>query len=101
MDFQAKVILVEWSEAAYHNRKWYYPNRYFQSTSNALAVGRVVACFIERIISAYDIPETKIHILGHSLGAQVMGRAAAWLSNKFGIRVGSATGELKDFDPYR
>lgn len=71
-----------------------------QGANNALMVARVTACFVERIMSTYGITETSVNMLGHSMGAQVMGLAAAWLSERFGIRIGSAACEPRNSQSY-
>lgn len=90
------MVLVDWSDGSYHNQTWYYINRYMQASNNALTMGRVLACFVARVALTYSIPETSIHIVGHSLGAQMMGRAVAWLFDNFNIRVGRGTGEARE-----
>ena len=97
MAFQSEVLLVDCAEAAFSNAPVNASNFRLQAANNALMLGRVVACFAERIMSTYDISETSVHIFGHSMGAQVMGQASSWLSNNFGIRFETGVGKMRNF----
>ncbi|XP_018494407.2 pancreatic triacylglycerol lipase [Galendromus occidentalis] len=86
-----KIILVDWRDGSFYDQAWYYLSRYFQASNNALMVGRVLATFIQRLMSKYNITEKSVHVLGHSLGAQVMGQTVSHLFKSFDIRIGAGT----------
>lgn len=97
MELQTKVVLVDWSKGATKSESADGTSDRLQAANNALMVGRVVACFVQRIISTYGVPEESVHIFGHSMGAQIMGQAATWLSESSRIRIGKGTGESREY----
>ncbi|XP_003744296.1 inactive pancreatic lipase-related protein 1-like [Galendromus occidentalis] len=86
-----KWISVDWEKGALGSTLL-FPRNYVQASSNARAVGMILGTFLGRLMMAYDIGEESLHILGHSLGAHVMGGAIEVLHRNFNIKAGRATG---------
>jgi len=80
-----KVILVDW-------RKGAEGPKYATAARNVMMLARVSAELIVRLVKKYDIKEKNIHLIGHSLGGQTVGRMTEWLNGQYKIKVGRATG---------
>ena len=61
------VIMVDWHVGG---RRFYS-----QSAANTRVVGREVGKLIEQLYSVTGAPNSSMHIIGHSLGAQAAGYA--------------------------
>ena len=78
------VITLDWSSTA-------KSILYFWVANETMTVGGQVAGFIEELNRLYNVTSDKIHLIGHSLGAHVMGIAAS----KINSTVYRVTGRLK------
>lgn len=81
---KAKVVLVDWQNGAKG------PD-YFHAARNVDMVARVTAELIVRLMKKCDINEKNIHLIGHSLGGQMVGYAIKFLREERGVKVGRAT----------
>lgn len=61
------MIAVDWKKGA--------QSPYQQAASNTRVVGAEVAVFIQNFESATSLSRSKIHIIGHGLGAHIAGYA--------------------------
>lgn len=68
--FDMNVILVDWS---HHGSKKY---NYISASREVVRVAELVAKFIDDLNRLYGVHPSRLHILGHSLGAHVAGVAA-------------------------
>lgn len=73
----ANVIAVDWSELAGNP---IYP----WSAGSTKYVGRQIANLLDALIKTYNITGERIHLIGHSLGAQVMGYTGMLTHSKIG-----------------
>lgn len=73
------VVTVDWEEGARGN--------YFQAAANTRVVGAQLATLINTL-GQVGVDNRRVHLIGHSLGAQVAGYAGA----KFGLDVSSDRG---------
>uniref|UniRef100_A0A646QDY9 Phospholipase A1 n=1 Tax=Hemiscolopendra marginata TaxID=943146 RepID=A0A646QDY9_9MYRI len=80
------VILVDWRNGATIN--------YFRSASNVRILGAMVAKFVNVLHDAFSVPFEMVHLIGHSLGAQVAGHVGERIKN-----LGRITG-LDPAQPY-
>ncbi|CAG2122257.1 unnamed protein product, partial [Medioppia subpectinata] len=76
------IILVAWGKGA-------KISSYYLAAANTQVVGGLVAYFINRLCEIYNIKNDKFSLIGHSLGAHVMGQAGRRLYNP---RVARITG---------
>ena len=90
------VIHVEWLNGAApsQNGNWwefvenFVTEDYSKAASNTRVVGRQIANFISSMITARLIEPSKIHLIGHSLGAHVSGYAGKWFNRMYDQRIG-------------
>nr|XP_027197649.1 pancreatic triacylglycerol lipase-like [Dermatophagoides pteronyssinus] len=68
------VILVDWSKSDF------FP--YTQATANARIAGAMTGIFIQNLINEFNVSPSSFHLIGHSLGAHVVGYAGKWLEGK-------------------
>lgn len=84
------IIGVDWGLLA----SW---TNYFEAAENALDVGTRVGELVSKIIAKTGLPHSKIHAIGHSLGAQALGH----LGRKVKADTGSKVARLSGLDPAR
>ncbi|KAL0269324.1 UNVERIFIED_CONTAM: hypothetical protein PYX00_007103 [Menopon gallinae] len=60
----ANVMLTDWGPGAQHQN-------YLQVTGNTRVVGKVVARTLRHLMDNYGLQPSKVHLMGHSLGAQI------------------------------
>ncbi|RZF34961.1 hypothetical protein LSTR_LSTR010053 [Laodelphax striatellus] len=65
----ANIFIVDWGKGASNIN-------YFQAASNTRVVGAEIARFIEYAKKNYKLDPSRIHLIGHSLGAHVSSYAA-------------------------
>uniref|UniRef100_A0A8W8JVW6 Lipase domain-containing protein n=1 Tax=Magallana gigas TaxID=29159 RepID=A0A8W8JVW6_MAGGI len=80
------VITVDWSRGT-------RGIRYDKSTANTRVVGATVGKMVEALTKNAGVSPSYVHLIGHSLGAQIMGYAGKELRH-FG-QVGRITGTLR------
>lgn len=78
--FDLNVIIVDWSVIA--------NNLYIVARNTVPEIGKFAGEFIQSLVSTYNIPFSKISIVGHSLGAHVAGIVGATMDGKIGNIVG-------------
>ncbi|CAK1540442.1 unnamed protein product [Leptosia nina] len=78
-EYDLNVITVDWSELS---ENIFYP----WAALSTRYVGKRVAQLLNAIIQTYDVESENIHLIGHSLGAQVMGYAGMF-SNRSTFRI--------------
>lgn len=66
-------------------------NEYEESAVDTDAVGSTLAQFLDQLVKYTGLKPTDIHLIGHSLGAHVVGSAGAHLKSG---KVGRITGEI-------
>lgn len=81
--YDYNVITVDWSEIA-ANPSYVWP------ALSTRYVGKQVAKLLEALMTTYNITGRNMHLIGHSLGAQVMGYAGMF-SNR---PINRVTGEI-------
>ena len=62
------IIVIDWRLPA--NSTYY-----FQSVANTQVVGRMIACVINRLKAGLNLNTDMVYLIGHSLGAHVVGFA--------------------------
>lgn len=67
--YNVNIIAVDWSTIS---MSYNYP----KVAQDTLAIGKDVGGFIDALVQKYHISGKDIHLIGHSLGAHVMGNAA-------------------------
>jgi len=79
---------VDWSHIA-------YDFNYKKVAMLTVAVGNVIAEFVDSLVAHTGIHPSDIHLIGHSLGAHVMGACGSNLkSGKIGRITGEETGRI-------
>ncbi len=73
------------------------PICYLEKASSTQIVGRVVGKFIEKLITSQNADPKKFILIGHSLGAHIMGFAGSYINETLKKAVGIITG----LDPAR
>lgn len=81
---QVTVVAVDWRFAARGDTRSQLFN-YVQAASNVAMMGRVSAEFFARLLKSCSLNERSLHLVGHSLGAQVVGKLASWIHKVHGI----------------
>lgn len=80
------VILVDWSKGT-------KGVNYMKSAANTRVVGATIGNMVKALKDTANSQLNQIHLVGHSLGAQIMGYAGDWTSTNIRIgRVGRITG---------
>ncbi|OWR48281.1 pancreatic triacylglycerol lipase isoform 1 [Danaus plexippus plexippus] len=74
-EYELNVITVDWNELS---RNIIYP---FAAYSTRY-VGKRVAKLLDALIRTYNVNGDNVHLIGHSLGAQVMGYAGMFCTEK-------------------
>lgn len=75
VEAETNVIVVDWSRLA--------ALIYWSVVKYTTPVGEYIGGFLNTLdILGYDL--TKIHLIGHSLGAHIAGIAASWVDSKVG-----------------
>jgi len=72
------VVLVDWPKLAseYAVDGWFFTNSiYDHAARNSIDVGHFLGLCLAELSNKNDIPGDNIHLLGHSLGAHLMGKA--------------------------
>lgn len=80
------MITVDWSRGT-------RGIRYDKSTANTRVVGATVGKMVEALMKNTGVSLSNVHLIGHSLGAQIMGYAGKEL-RRFG-QVGRITGKFR------
>jgi hypothetical protein len=66
---------------------------YFAAIKNVPTIGGVISKFVKFVMTAgYIEGPQDVHMLGHSLGAHIIGSAGYQIENKLGKKVGRVTG---------
>lgn len=65
------ILAVDWGEIATNP---IYP----YTAASTRWVGKSVATLLEALNNSYNVSADKVHLIGHSLGAQVMGFAGSF-----------------------
>lgn len=73
---------MDWSETG--------KNDYITSAKNTNEVGSTLAQFLDQLVKHTGLKPADIHLIGHSLGAHVVGAAGAYLKSG---KVGRITGK--------
>ena len=68
------VIAIDWQIPA---RSVYY----YQSAANTQPVGHMIGCVINRLKADLNLNPDNVHLIGHSLGGQVVGFAGKNITN--------------------
>lgn len=79
------MITVDWSRGT-------WGIRYDKSTANTRVVGATVGKMVEALMKNAGVSLGNVHLIGHSLGAQIMGYAGKELRHLG--QVGRITGKL-------
>lgn len=79
------VIALDWSKGA---DKF----NYFQSACNTRVTGAMLGYFVNRLKIVTGLTLSLVHLVGHSLGAHVVGDAGAKIQNLTGEKVSRITG---------
>ncbi|RZC42032.1 phospholipase A1 [Asbolus verrucosus] len=74
------VFVVDWSGPA--------SALYWTAKSNVVPVGEIVGNFVNQIQDVYGLTGSSFVLVGHSLGAHVVGNAGAVVKNKIGLIIG-------------
>ncbi|RZC42700.1 Lipase and/or Abhydrolase 6 domain containing protein [Asbolus verrucosus] len=74
------VFIVDWSRPA--------SGLYLTAQSSVVPVGQIVGNFINQIQDVYGLTGSSFVLVGHSLGAHVVGNAGAVVKNKIGHIIG-------------
>ncbi|CAH0714277.1 unnamed protein product, partial [Brenthis ino] len=74
-EYDLNVITVDWSELS---KNIIYPYAAFSTRY----VGKRVSKLLEAVAATYNVSGHRIHLIGHSLGAQVMGYAGMFSNEK-------------------
>lgn len=78
------VVVVDWARGA-------SPRDYAQACANAELVGREVAFLVSSLAHNGLVLPWNVHLIGFSLGAQLMGFAARRLARTYGLKAGRLT----------
>ncbi|CAG2172816.1 unnamed protein product, partial [Oppiella nova] len=70
----ANVVAIDWSKPA-------KAVDYFQSAANTKIVGQMIGCVINRLSANLGVDPQDIHLIGHSLGAHIVGFAGKHVTN--------------------
>lgn len=85
------VVTVDWSLAAYPP--------YAQAVANIRLAGAATGYLLHMLAEYYEVPLSSIHLVGHSLGAHLMGYAGDFVKKRRIQKVGRITG-LDPAGPY-
>ncbi|XP_042867932.1 pancreatic lipase-related protein 2-like isoform X2 [Penaeus japonicus] len=85
------VVTVDWARAA--------PPPYAQAVANIRLVGAATGYLLHVLAEFYDVSLRSVHLVGHSLGAHLMGYAGQYVWTIRGEKVGRVTG-LDPAGPY-
>jgi lipoprotein lipase len=91
---QVNVILVDWAWHANYAKSYIW---YDWSAKNSIDVGSYVGRCMAQLSVEKNIKEDDIHMVGHSLGAHVMGSAGRTFKQKHPS--GEAVGRITGLDP--
>lgn len=89
-----RVIILDWKESADGTRHsvWVNINWYRSAAKNALGVGTSLGECLAKLVGK-GLDPNKIHLVGHSLGAHLVGKAGREFTKKTrGQKVGRVTG---------
>ncbi|XP_031558817.1 uncharacterized protein LOC116295201 [Actinia tenebrosa] len=81
---EMNVIVVDWEARA--------SMEYLDAARNTRVVGRQLANFVKELHYQFRFNSTKVHVIGHGLGAHVAGFAGAFLRMRNHTRLGRITG---------
>lgn len=79
------VIVVNWIGGA--------GPPYTQAVANTRLVGAMTARLVSQLVQFGGVNPSKIHCIGHSLGAHTCGYVGYFLRHSYGIQLGRITGE--------
>lgn len=65
---------------------------YTQAVANTRLVGAMTARLAAQLIEIGEVPSSRMHCIGHSLGAHTCGYVGYTLSNRYGYKLGRITG---------
>ena len=95
-DKGVNVVGVDWKNGASPGK---FNLRYQQASANTRVVGISVGKFVEKLLDLgygenFDgTPDlSKVHLIGHSLGAHISGYAGAYIQDKVRVKIGRITG---------
>lgn len=84
------MLLVDWNPLA--QGEWHFPNsNYDEAAHNAVDVGRYLGLCLASLANLGKL-DNRIHLVGHSLGAHVMGKAGRVFTGQYGTQVVRITG---------
>ncbi|KAH8275908.1 hypothetical protein KR026_012470 [Drosophila bipectinata] len=82
---KAAVVLIDWGGGA--------SPPYVQAVANIRLVGAITAHVVHMLYEELKLPNlSKVHIIGHSLGAHLSGYAGYHLQRDFGLKMNRITG---------
>lgn len=80
------VIIVNWLDGA--------GPPYTQAVANTRLVGAMTARLAAQLIEIGEISSSRMHCIGHSLGAHTCGYVGYILSYRYGYKLGRITGTI-------
>lgn len=84
---EVAVVVVDW----HHGSVGIYP----RAVAYAQVAGEALGMFLLGLRRKHEIPAERVHLVGHSLGAQLSGFAGKYLRRN-GYLVGKITGEFSE-----
>lgn len=82
---QWNVIVVDWSRLS--------RVVYIEARLHTYVVANEVNKFLQTLIDGLGVKEASIHLIGHSMGAQISGRVGLLLKKKCGKQIARITGK--------
>lgn len=79
------VVIVNWKNGS--------QPPYTQAVANTRLIGAMTARLAAQLIEVENISPSKIHCVGHSLGAHTCGYVGYNLRTKYGYKLGRITGK--------
>jgi len=90
------VILLDWQHLAAVNQGWHQWDDYVYNAAarNAIDVGTFTGLCLAELSNSHGMPAVNIHLLGHSLGGHVVGKAGMTYqaAHSNGAKIGRITG---------
>jgi len=84
-------LLVDWNPLATGTWEWPLSHKYDQAAKNAVDVGRYVGLCLGQLANE-GLLDNRIHLVGHSLGAHLMGKAGRVFHGQYGLPIDRITG---------
>jgi len=90
---EVNVILVDWHQLASPNAYQDLSNYvYDYAARNCIDVGEYLGLCLAELSNSFEVPAENFHLVGHSLGAHVMGKAGRSFTQSKQQKVGRITG---------